>query len=52
MELLKVAVDHLNLRGDRAKDFRKRQSRAFAACVTQIDTMEFVRRACIIRKRG
>ena len=50
--LLKVAVDHLNLRGDRAKDFRKRQSRAFGRCVTQIDSLLFIRRACIIQKRG
>lgn len=51
VELLKNAVDFLNLRGERSKDFRARQSRAFARCVTQIDSMLFVRRSCIIGKR-
>jgi hypothetical protein len=52
VEVLKTIVDYLNHRGGRQEEFRRRQSRGLAACLVEVDRLEFIPRACVIFKKA
>lgn len=51
-DYLKIMVDYLHQRGDRKKEFERRYSAEFIQAMRKVDTIHFVPRSCIIRKKG